>query len=166
MKSLLKWYLEQTKQGKILIAIAIFMLVYFLVVKVVYSPWKEHLSSIHNEVVEKLETVSFMTQQVQKNKRLIQQGLNKEAPTGASHISLITLIERSAKQKGLYSSIQRISPDSKGRVKVWSNNINFQVWLTWVERLESLGIDIHSVRFNQMNTDEKVSMVATYQKKR
>jgi type II secretory pathway component PulM len=109
-----------------------------------------------------------MERQINQNQSLIkasqltEKGSSKSKTSNAKG-SLITQIERSAKQVQIYSSIERISPDKTGRVKVWLNNGNFSLLLTWIESLKKNGIDIVDVRANQLELNSSVSITVTFQ---
>lgn len=163
MKPIHKWYLEQTDKGRVLVAIATVMLLYFIFIELIYGTWKREFSNLEYEVQEKVETVAFMQAEIQKNRSLLESAKNQSNASKRNGRSFISVIEDSAKKYKIYSSIERISPDKSGRVKVWINNANFEFWLKWVEKLKSSGIDVHSARINQLAPNDKVTLTATFQ---
>lgn len=161
-----KWYFEQTISSRILVAIAAAMVVLFVLIKLIYTPWKNHLNDLEFEVKQKSETVAIMESQLKKYAAIIK--ANQSPDKNQSSVkggSFISQIERSAKEHKLYSSIERISPDKVGRVKIWMNQANFDAWLKWLEKIKYQGIDVYDVRITQLNPQDKVNLRATFQSK-
>ena len=165
MSQVYKWYMEQTITGRVLLAVAALMLVYFILTKLIYAPWKNQLANLQDEVETKAIDVAWMETQLKKHRSVLQSAIQKKDNNSRSTggRSFISIIERSAKQNKIYSSIERISPDKADRVQVWINNANFEQWLKWIEKLKGQGVDVYNVRINQLSPNEKVTMVATFQ---
>lgn len=167
MSEIKNWYRAQPRNSRLLIALALALLVIVLLLECVIVPWNQKLNSLRVEVEDKTEVVAWMNKQINKNKSLIQYSLaNKGASSvsrgSSSRGSLMAQIEQSSKQIRIYSSIQRISPDKVGGVKVWIDKGNFPLFLKWVESLKQKGVEVTDVRASQLKQNGKVSITATF----
>ena len=168
MSDLKKWFMAQTDSSKVLVVVASILLIFLMGLEWVFDPWKQKLNTLRLQLDDKVTTIAWMERQINQNQSLIkasqltEKGSSKSKTSNAKG-SLITQIERSAKQVQIYSSIERISPDKTGRVKVWLNNGNFSLLLTWIESLKKNGIDIVDVRANQLELNSSVSITVTFQ---
>lgn len=167
MSEIKNWYMGQPRNSKFLLAVAFILIVISLFLKVIVEPWNQKLESLKSEVEDKTEVVAWMDQQIKKNKPLIQYALsNKDAKpvNGQSNSrgSLMAQIEQSAKKMRIYSSIQRISPDKVGGVKVWIDKGDFPLYLKWIETLKKKGVNVTEVRATQSKASSKLSVTATF----
>ena len=162
MKNFKNWFFSQSFSSQILLSAAGIMTIIFLLVTYAFDPWKQHLNTFRQSVNDQIATVAWMTSQVQQNKLQISQSKSKPSKQTGNASSLITRIEQSAKRQKIYSSVERISPDKLGRVKVWINNGNFQQWLKWVEHLKTQDIDVIDARVNQVVANAPVSINVTF----
>lgn len=162
MQNAKNWFFSQPFSSQILLTIAAAMLVIFLLVEYAFDPWKQHLGNLRQSVNNDIETVAWMVNQARQHQSKISQAKNKPNKQTDNTSSLITRIEQSAKQQKIYSSVERISPDKQGRVKVWINNGNFQQWIRWVEILKNQNIDVVDARVNQSATNAPISINVTF----
>ena len=162
MSDLKKWYFSQTTLGQFLLAAMALLILILLVFELLIDPWQQRITQSRLQVADKVETVKWMENQVRINQSLIRSKPTKKN-NQSSNGSLITKIEQSAKRVKIYSSIERISPDRVGRVKVWINNGDFSVWLKWVETLKKQGIDIIEARVSQLQRNDAVNITASFQ---
>ncbi|MGH1428465.1 MAG: type II secretion system protein GspM [Arenicella sp.] len=162
MNDVKNWYFNQTLSGQVLLAVMVLLIVLLSLFELVIEPWQQRITQSRLQVADKVETVQWMEEQVRINRSLIK---SKPAKTNVqlSNGSLITKIEQSAKKAKIYSSIERISPDRVGRVKVWINNGDFSVWLRWVEAMKKQGIDLVEARVSQLERNDAVNITASFQ---
>ena len=163
MKKLTNWYLNQALSSKVLLVLMASTIVVFLLFEFAIEPWKKSLGNLRSQVNEKAVTVSWMESQYQKNRILITNASRKQTDVKVeSKISLITRIEQSAKKQKIYSSIERITPDKAGRVKVWINKGDFKKWIGWIESLKKQNINVESARINQSDKKGPVAINVTF----
>lgn len=165
MKELQNWYLGQSLSSKILLALMVLMMLVFMLFEFAIDPWKANLKTLRSQVNDKASTVVWMEEQYKKNKVLILNFTKKQTnrSSNVNNGSLITRIEQSAKKQKIYSSIERITPDKVGRVKVWINNGDFRKWVGWVETLKAQNINVVNARINQTTKQGPVSINVTFQ---
>jgi len=161
MSDLKKWYLAQPASSQILVGLAAFLLFAFILYEYLIDPWKNNLHNLRESVEADTQTAAWMESEYQKYERVITQSRQK-TPTQQQQGSLITRVEQSARNQNIDSSIERISPDKVGRVKVWMNNANFSTWLIWVEQLKLEGIDVYDARITQANREAQVVINVTF----
>jgi len=72
--------------------------------------------------------------------------------------SLLGLIERSAKQKKIKGSLQKVQPEGQREVRVWMENVPFDQLISWLDLLTSRhGIQINNISLERSNTPGIVS---------
>jgi len=72
--------------------------------------------------------------------------------------SLLGLIERSAKQKNIKGSLQKVQPEGQREVRVWMENVAFDQLISWLDLLTNrYGIQISEISLEHSNTPGIVS---------
>lgn len=164
MNDLKKWFFSQTKSTRTLILAALALIVVLSIFEFIVNPWKQNLNSMRVQVEDKVDIVAWLEQKVKSNKALIQtvKKQGDKATASSNNSSLITKIEQSAKNMKIYSSIERISPDKVGRVKVWINKGDFALLLKWIESLKPQSIDVFDARVSKIEDDSPVAIIVTF----
>ena len=163
MSDVKKWLSSQSMSSQFLIGMAVALIVILLWLEFVFDPWQRKINLSRSQVEDKVETIQWMQAQAKKNKRVITAAGSKPSNGAKPRSSLITRIEQTSKRIKIYSSIERISPDKSGRVKVWINNADFNLWLKWVETIKPQGIDMVEARVSQLEENDAVNITASFQ---
>jgi len=165
VKEIFNWYSTQSFSSRILLALMVFMIVVFFLFQFVIDPWKQGLTNLKSQVHSKASTVRWMENEFRKNQNLILTASKKsnKSNSNQSKASLIARIEQSAKKQNIYASIERITPDKAGRVKVWIKDGDFRKWINWVHSLKKQSINVYNARVNQSDKKEPVTINVTFE---
>lgn len=131
------------------------MLLYFYV----WEPWHNAINQYKQTLPAKRADLQWMQSQAQ----LAGQLKGTAGPINQNRAPLLTIVERTAQQRGLRKNIKQMSPgDQPGEVRVWLSAVNFDLWLQWVEELKNKeGIEVQSANV-QSTEPGLVEIRATY----
>ncbi len=103
------------------------MLIYGLL----WVPLQRDLSRLRVSVPQARAQLEHMRSQAQEVARL--RAETREAPDSGS---LLTLLERSAQERGLRQYITRMEPEGQGGVRVWLDAVGFNTLIAWLAELQ------------------------------
>ena len=87
--------------------------------------------------------------------------LQASGRTNTSHIkdssTLLGLIERTAQQNKLKSTLQKVQPDGKDGARIWIDNAPFDQVIQWLNVLSSQGITISEISFERQDEPGRVN---------
>lgn len=166
MSDFKRWFFSQSMSSQLLLSVTAVLIIVLMMLEFIFDPWQQRINLSRSQVEDKVETIQWMQAQAKNNKSVIAAASSKssnDAVSSSSKSSLITRIEQTSKRIKIYSSIERISPDKAGRVKVWINNADFNLWLKWVETIKSQGINMVETRISQLEENDAVNITASFQ---
>ena len=72
--------------------------------------------------------------------------------------SLLSLIERTARQQQLQAALQKVQPDGKDGVRIWMDNASFDQEIQWLSTLVTQhGIFISEISFERQDAPGRVN---------
>jgi len=138
----------------------IFMSVVVLITLFYFALWKPLKTGIEDgELRIKAQTRALM--EIRKQAAEVRQLRSSGAGSGTTvkdSSSLLGLIERSAKQKKIKGSLQKVQPEGEREVRVWMENVSFDQLISWLDLLTNrYGIQIGEISLEHGNTPGIVS---------
>ena len=142
------------KQLLIIMSIVIVITLFY------FSLWKPLITGIEDgELRIKAQTRALM--EIRKQAAEVRQLRASGAGSNNSvkdSTSLLGLIERSAKQKNIKGSLQKVQPEGQREVRVWMENVSFDQLISWLDLLTNrYGIQINDISLERSNTPGIVS---------
>ena len=112
----------------------------------IWQPWQDELNRLRAQVPIKQETLIWMRQQADQVGPILQKGaITKQF----NDQPLLTVIEGSAQRSGIIKYIRRMAPSEQGQVQIWLTDVEFDNWITWLEQLRKLGIEVNTASVNR-----------------
>ena len=133
MNQVKQWFnnLAQREQQMVLSAFVI------IVVFIIYSLWSSftsHIENLQHRVNNQQSIQSWMQQAANEVNQLRGSGTAGARPKGKQ--LLLGLIDRSAKQNKLGSSLQKVQPEGEQGVRVWLEKAAFDNIVVWLDNLQ------------------------------
>ncbi len=123
----------------------------------VLEPRYQRLNTLRLQVPARHQDLMWMQQQVSQFKSLL---VNGRTSGNRQKLPLLTIIERTATQSGLRTSINRMQPSERGQVRVWFDDVYFDPWLRWLETLRKQKIEVFAASITRAG-DQKVNIRVT-----
>jgi general secretion pathway protein M len=129
-----------------------------LVETLVIEPGLEWLGSRRRMVEEKSATLAWMKDSAREVARLKGAGAgsgtgtarSKTGAGGSGGESLLALVDRLAKEKGLAGALRRVEPEGNGRVRAGFEKVNFGGLMGWLSDLESrYGVNVENLTLDR-----------------
>jgi general secretion pathway protein M len=134
------WAGLQSRERHTLIAGAL-ALILLLGYALVWEPYQSELKRLRQSVAEQEQLLAWMEQAAAEVAQL-----RRSAPArSASRQPLLTLVDTTARQRGLGGALKRVQPDGEA-VQVWLEQAAFDEVLRWVDGLARS----HGIRVNGM----------------
>ncbi len=117
--------------------LGLLMLVYLYV-------WEPKMNQLQNlrevKVPYSEQTLAWVTQALERAKTQPVDEVEEiiEGP-------LLTVIEQTAEQAGVRTSIRRIQPNQSRAVKIWMEEVSFDSWLRWLDMLRQQNVFVDRV---------------------
>ena len=142
------WWLAKTQREQMALVIAAGALLLFLLYLMAWQPFADALTQKRQLVKGQQATLDWMESQLPEIRRL--RGNPANAGKAASNEALLTLVDRTAKQRQLRQQIQRIKPQGDTSVQLWVEQADFDALLKWLGELtEQHGIVIDSLSIDR-----------------
>jgi len=152
MKSELKerWQQLAPREKQLLIIMSVVILITLFY----FSLWKPLQTGIEDgqlRIKAQTQALTEIRKQAAEVRQLRASGAGKHT-TVKDSTSLLGLIERSAKQKKIKGSLQKVQPEGQREVRVWMENVSFDQLISWLELLTSRhGIQINDISLERSN---------------
>jgi general secretion pathway protein M len=122
---------------------------------VVWDPFYNHLRFLRQTVAEEHIQVAWM-EQAADEARALRGVAAMEKHTGES---LLSLVDRSAREAGMGEGLNRVEPEGKQTVRVWLNDIAFDVMIPWLAELnKTQGVIPESLVVDRQVTSGRVNV--------
>ncbi len=110
--------------GALLVAVALFY-------GIVWKPLGDRVMALRVSVAEQAETHLWM----QEAAREIRELRGQQAPARGARASLLSLTDRTARERGLGPAIRRVEPEGADKVRIQLEQAPFDDMVTWLEQL-------------------------------
>lgn len=105
----------------------------FILYQLTWAPFANGMAEMQTKVSKKQEDLLWM-QQAAQEARSLQGGSAGRRPVHTG--SLLGLIEKTARQRGLGSSIRKVQPEGQKGVRIWLDRVAFDAVMTWLDELQ------------------------------
>lgn len=128
----------------------------FILYQVTWAPFSSGVEKMQSKVNKQQQDLIWM-QQASEEVRGLKGGSGN---TQRSHSgSLLGLIEKTARQKGLGSAIRKVQPEGQNGVRVWMDKAAFDTVMSWLDELQvKQGISITNFTAERTATEGRVNV--------
>lgn len=142
------WWLTKTPREQLALTLAAAALLLFLLYLMAWQPFSQAVEQKRLLVKSQQATLSWMQNNLTEIQRL--RGSVGASRKAASNEALLTLVDRTAKQRQLRQRIQRIKPQGDQTVQLWVEQVAFDTLLIWLGELtQKYGIQIDSLNIDR-----------------
>ena len=133
MEQVKQWFgsLSQRERQMVLSAVAVIVL---FIIYQLWSTFTSHIDNLQHRVDNQQNIQLWMRQAANEVKQLRGTGLAGARPKGKQ--LLLGLIDRSAKQNKLGTSLQKVQPEGEQGVRVWLEKAAFDNVIIWLDNLQ------------------------------
>jgi len=135
LKTRLQTWLDglNPRERRLVIGGGIFLLV-FVLYQLTWAPFTNGVANMQSRVDKQQQDLLWMQQAAQE--ALTLQG--GSAGRRAVHTgSLLGLIEKTARQRGLGASIRKVQPEGQNGVRMWLDKVSFDAVMIWLDELQN-----------------------------
>ncbi|MEJ2142144.1 MAG: type II secretion system protein M [Gammaproteobacteria bacterium] len=133
MEQFKKWFKNLTLRERQMVLSAVAIIVVFLLYQS-WSSFDSHVEQLKERVNNQQEIKSWMQQASSEVKQLRGSGVTDSRPKGKQ--LLISLIDRSARENKLESSLQKVQPEGQQGVRIWLEKAAFDNIVIWLDNLQ------------------------------
>jgi len=153
---MIKSYLQQLSARErnlvILAGVAVFAMLFYFVL---WSPIQKGIEDKRRLVTLQEEQLKTMQEQVQDIR--MAQGSSRSRQNITDSSSMLSVIDRTAKQRKLKSTLQKAQPEGDDGVRLWLVDITFDQMIEWLNQLDlEYGIYVSDISIER---DEKYGHV-------
>ncbi|MCU7914750.1 MAG: type II secretion system protein M [Candidatus Thiodiazotropha sp. (ex Gloverina cf. vestifex)] len=142
------WWLTKTPWEQLALILTAAALLLFLLYLMAWQPFSQAVEQKHLLVKSQQATLSWMQNNLSEIQHL--RGSSGASRKAASNEALLTLVDRTAKQRQLRQQIQRIKPQGDQTVQLWVEQVAFDTLLIWLGELtQKYGIQIDSLNIDR-----------------
>lgn len=142
------WWLGKTQQEQLALvggAAAVLLLLLYLMA---WQPFVNAVEKQRMQVKNQQITLDWMQQALPEFQSLSRN--NRATGSSRSNEALLTLVDRTAKQKQLRQQFQRLKPQGDNTVQLWVEQAPFDTLLNWLGNLTSqYGIQIETLSIDR-----------------
>lgn len=145
------WFLSLTQRERVMVQVAASVVMVFLVYLLILEPINSTYEKNVKNVSSATKTLRWMRTAAQEVNMLRGGRVSTERPQGKS--SILSTIDKSARNAGLASVMKRVQPEGDTGVRVWFENASFDVLIKWLTLIESK----HGFLINEINIEKTES---------
>lgn len=144
-----RWQQLAPREKQMLIVMGVVLaitLIYFMF----WKPLKTGIEDGELRVKAQTRALAEIRKQAAEVRQLRASGAANRTVKDSS--SLLGLIERSAKQKKIKRSLQKVQPEGERNVRLWMENVSFDQLISWLDLLSNqYGIQISEISLERSN---------------
>lgn len=152
-------YWQQLKpRERIVLALLAIVVGIVLLYVAVLEPFQMKVEQLESRVAKQQADIQWMRSAAEEVKQLQRSnvGSNRNLRNGQS---LLVLVDRTAKQNKLASSMKRVEPDGTTRVRVWLEKAAFDDVTRWLVKLQNdYQLEVESVVFDKTEDEGLVNV--------
>ncbi|MCU7810569.1 MAG: type II secretion system protein M [Candidatus Thiodiazotropha sp. (ex Notomyrtea botanica)] len=142
------WWLTKTPREQLALILAAAALLLFLLYLMAWQPFSQAVEQKRLLVKSQQATLSWMQNNLTEIQRLRGSGTNRKT---TSNEALLTLVDRTAKQRQMRQQIQRIKPQGDKTVQLWVEQVAFDTLLIWLGELTQK----YDIQIDSLNIDRQ-----------
>jgi general secretion pathway protein M len=132
---MIKTYWQQlSPRERIMVVIGGGALLLTLIYLLIWQPLKQGIQKEQDNLALHVEQLSTMRQQAIEVRQLKRGAGGRQRVTDSS--SLLSLVDRTATQRQIKASLNKIQPDGNDGVRLWLDSANFDQMMEWLNLLE------------------------------
>jgi general secretion pathway protein M len=143
-----EWWLTKTQREQLMLIAAAAVTLLFLLYLLAWQPFTQAVEKKRQLVASQRTTLNWMEENLPEIQRLRGQH-GRETKT--SNEALLTLVDRTAKQRQLRQQIKRIKPQGDDAVQLWVEQVSFDTLLRWLGELTAQ----HGIAIDSLNIDRQ-----------
>ncbi|CAK0778416.1 Type II secretion system protein M [Gammaproteobacteria bacterium] len=121
-----------------------------------WEPFYHRLHALRQTVLEERVSIAWM-KKAEIEAQAFRGNLSSDKPVRTGE-SLLALVDRSARAAGMSASLKRVEPEGKDKVRVWLEDVIFDVLIPWVADLQkSQGVTPESLVVDRQPTLGRVN---------
>lgn len=156
-----EYWLQLKPRERQLLSVGGGVLLLTIVYLAMLEPLFNSTGRLEQQVREQEKLLLWMKEAVAEAKQLQRSGV-KSANMGGQ--SLLSLVDRTARQGQLGDAVKRVEPDGNQRVRVWLERASFDDILRWVEGLQNnYAIELETVVVDKEEIQGRVNARLTFQ---
>jgi len=145
-----EWWLSKTQREQLMLISAGAAALLFLLYLMAWQPFTEAVDRNRQRVVSQQATLQWMEENLAEVQRL--RGQQNKRQGARTNEALLTLVDRTSKEKQLRQQIQRLKPQGEDGVQLWIEEAPFDILLKWLGELtEQYGIVIDTLNIDRQN---------------
>jgi len=144
------WWLAKNQREQLMLIAAAAALLLFLLYLLAWQPFTQAVEQNRLRVASQRTTLAWMEENLPEIQRLRGQ---QSSRTKSTNEALLTLVDRTAKQRQLRQQIQRIKPQGDDTVQLWVEQVSFDTLLKWLGELTAQ----HGIAIDSLNIDRQES---------
>jgi general secretion pathway protein M len=143
------WQRLQPREQRLLLIAAVTTALLLLYVAVI-EPMQQQRQSLTQAISQQQQELQWL---VDRAAEVAQLRGSQPAPSVANRSeSLMALVDRRAREKGIDKSIRRIQPEGQRAVQVWLEQAPFNSLLEWIESMAGDGIEVTGLLIERQPT--------------
>jgi len=132
------------------------VLLVFMLYQLTWAPFANGVANMQGKINKQQQDLIWM-QQAAEEVRSLQGGSGGRQTVHSG--SLLGLIEKTARQRGLGSSIRKVQPEGQSGVRMWLDKVAFDAVLTWLDELQTKqGVVVTSFTAESINQPGRVNI--------
>lgn len=150
------WYQSLNAREQRIVLFGAIALAIMLFYGLIWDPLSGGVQRLEADTRARSETLAWMEQSSAEVKRL--RGAGGQARQQRGGESLLTLVDRSAREGGLGGALQRVQPEQEGTVRIWLEAAAFDDMMHWLAQLERQnGVAVKSATVESAAASGRVS---------
>ncbi len=153
MKKFRLWFHQLQSRERQLVIVAMVVFAIFLPYQLIWSPLLNRADRLQQQVNQQTEQLQWMRNALREIPPL-QGGQGTK-----SSASLLSVVEQTARQGKLRSSIRKIQPEGEQGVRIWMDNAGFDDVLMWLEQMKKqAGIEVVEMAAERQTETGRVNL--------
>lgn len=137
-----EWFENLQPRERLILVLGTAVGVLVLLYAGVWYPLQRDLERLERSVAEQSQNVAWLRTAAQEVRQLRSSSSRRRV----SSAPLLTLVEQSARQAGLGSTLSRVEPQGGSQARVWLEAAPFDAMVIWLGQLRSAqGVTVESV---------------------
>ena len=129
------------RERRLVIGGGVFLAV-FVLYQLIWAPFANGVADMQTKVNKQQQDLLWM-QQAAQEVRTLQGGAGGRGQVHSG--SLLGLIEKTARERGLGASIRKVQPEGQNGVRMWLDKVSFDTVMTWLDELQvKQGVSVSS----------------------
>lgn len=127
------WYQQLEARERRMVTIGGLLLLVLLPYALFWLPFTDDLQDLRKGLVSERTSLVWMKQAADE---VVRKTGSAGQGSGLAGKSMLSVVDQSARQAGLGNGIKRVEPDGKGVVKVWLEDVEFDLLMRWMATMK------------------------------